>query len=77
MLGAIALGGYAKNAGRSYMWAAVPFVIIGMMQLYDEIFGGGPTELMQSIFAFIATGLLYFISAQATVAHEREKGGRD
>lgn len=76
-LGSIALGGYAKNVGRSYMWAAVPFAIIALIRLYDEVFGGGASEFMQSVFSFIATGLLYFISAQATIAHERDKSAEE
>jgi hypothetical protein len=76
ILAALAFGFYAKNKGRTYIWGAVPFLLIAAMQLYAEV-GGGPVEPMRTIYAFAITCFLYFIIGQATIAHDREQAGED
>lgn len=74
-LAALAFGVYAKNKGRTYVWGALPFLLVAVMQLYAEV-GGGPGEPMRTIYAFAITGFLYFILGQASIAAERDEEKR-
>jgi hypothetical protein len=72
LLASMGLGLYAKNAGRSIVWAGVPFLLSAAITFFSEA-NGGPSSSISDLFSFAVTLLAYFFVGQMKIAADKAK----